>query len=255
MANKMLVKEARELCKSYKILMVPLIFIVILLMQPIVLKMLPTLLETEGTLPAGTVIQMADPVVSDVLGVLLGQFEQLGVITIILIMMGTIVEERASGVAAMVLVKPIGREKYYFTKLVIYTSLVLVSFILAMGVCGYYTDIIYGGVDWTILIKGTVVYLPNLLLVVSIVLFLSSFLKKQLAVAAGAVIIYNVLAIVPKYLGEFINSISPSGVVGSANKILSGVSSVEFIQPVICVSILSVVFILAGWVIFKKQEI
>lgn len=255
MANQMLIKETKELFKSYKALMIPLIFIIILIMQPIVLKMLPTLLESEGTLPAGTIIQMADPLVSDVLGSILGQFEQLGVIAIVLIMMGTIVEERASGVAAMVLVKPIGREKYYFTKLFVYGVLIIVSFLIAVGVCGYYTDIIYEGLDWGILFKGAAVYLPNLLLVVSIVLFLSSLLKKQLAVAAGSIILYNVLVIVPKYLGSFISSISPSGVVHSANKILSGVPDVEFIKPVICVTILAIVFILAGWTIFKNQEI
>ena len=255
MINQMLVKETRELIKSYKMLMVPLIFIVILIMQPIMLKLLPTLLQQEGTLPPGTVITMAEPLVGDVLGSILSQFEQLGVITIVLIMMGTIVEERSSGVAAMVLVKPIGREKYYFTKLVVYTLLVIISFFVAIGVCGYYTDIIYSGVEWGHVFKGAAVYLPNLFLVVSIVLFYSSFLKKQLAVAVSSIVLYNALVIIPKYLGEFISSISPSAVVSSANKILSGVPDVEFLKPIIAVSILALAFILSGWIIFKKQEI
>lgn len=255
MMKQMLVKETKELFKNYKMLMVPLIFSGILLMQPIMLKLLPKLLESNNNLPAGMMINIGSIVVSDVLGSVLGQFEQLGIITIILIMMGTIVEERSSGVTAMVLVKPIGRERYYFSKLIVYSILIAVSFIIAIGICGYYTDILYGGVEWGALLKGALVYLPNLLLIVSIVLILSSFLKKQLAVAAGAFVTYNVLVIVPKYLGEFINSISPSSVVDSANKILSGVGNVEFLKSVISVSILALVFVLAGYFIFNKQEI
>lgn len=255
MMNQMLVKETKELFKNYKIIMVPLIFIGILLMQPIVLKLLPTLLESNNNLPEGMVINIGTIGVSDVLGSILSQFEQLGVITIILIMMGTIVEERSSGVTAMVLVKPIGRGLYYFSKLIIYSVLFTISFFIAIGICGYYTEILYGGVEWGALFKGAAIYLPNLLLVVSIVLILSSFLKKQLAVAAGTFILYNILVIVPKYLGEFISSISPNSIVDSANKVLSGVSGVEFLKPVICVSMLSLMLILAGWFIFKKQEI
>lgn len=255
MTNQMLVKETREIFKSYKALIIPLVFIAILLMQPIVLKMLPDILANNSSLPEGAVIQMPDPTVVDAMGSIFGQFEQLGIITIVLIMMGTIVEERASGVSAMVLVKPIGREKYYFTKLIIYTLLVVVSFILAMAVCGYYTDIMYSGFNWGNLFKGAAVYLPNLLLVISIVLFFSSFFKKQLAVAAGTIVLYNVLGIVPKYLGDFISSLAPSAVVSCANKVLAGMPDVEFLKPVISVSILAVLFIVAGWVIFKKQEI
>lgn len=255
MTNQMLVKETREIFKSYKALIIPLVFIAILLMQPIVLKMLPDLLANSASLTEGTVIQMPDPTVTDVMGSILGQFEQLGVITIILIMMGIIVEERACGVVAMVLVKPIGREKYYFTKLIIYSLLVIGSFLLAMTVCGYYTDIMYSGFNWGNLFKGAAIYLPNLLLVISIVLFFSSFFKKQLAVAAGTIVLYNVLGLVPKYLGDSISSLAPSAVVSSANKVLAGVPDVEFLKPVIVVSILAVLFILAGWLIFKKQEI
>ena len=255
MANQMLVKETREIFKSYKALIIPLVFIVILIMQPIMLKMLPDILAKDGSLPIGTVIQMPDPTVVDVMGSILGQFEQLGVITIVLIMMGTIVEERSSGVAAMVLVKPIGREKYYFTKLFVYCVLMISSFILAMGVCGYYIDIMYSGFEWGNLFKGVAIYLPNLLLAISIVVFFSSFFKKQLAVAAGSIVLYNVLVIVPKYLGDFISSIAPSAIVTSANKVLAGVDNVEFIKPVICVSLLAIGFILSGWTIFKKQEI
>lgn len=255
MINQMLVKETKELIKSYKILILPLIFTVILIMQPIMLKLLPSLLQQEGTLPPGTVITMVEPVASDVLSSLLGQFEQLGVITIVLIMMGTIVEERASGVSAMVLVKPIGREKYYFTKLIIYGLLVIGSFIIGIGVSGYYTEILYSGVVWGNIFKGALVYIPNLILLISIVMFFSSFLKKQLAVAVSAIGVYTILAIVPKYLGDFISSISPGAGVSAANKILSGVPNVEFFKPVISVSILALVFILIGWYIFKNQEI
>jgi len=84
----MVVKETKELCKNFKMIIVPLIFTLLALMQPITMKMLPELLKSAGNLPKGTVIQIADPLVSDVLSGLLSQFAQLGIIVIILMVMG-----------------------------------------------------------------------------------------------------------------------------------------------------------------------
>ncbi|MCM1989933.1 ABC transporter permease [Oceanirhabdus seepicola] len=251
----MLVKETKELCKNYKILIMPLIFTLLALMQPITIKMLPNLLKNSGDLPKGTVIQIADPLVSDVLSGLLGQFAQLGIIVIILMVMGTIAGERSLDITAMVLVKPIGRAKYYFAKIFTYSVLVIFSTYIALVVSAYYTEIIFGEISWAHILLGTTVYLPNLLLVIAVVIFFSSFFKSQMAVAGAAFISYILFSTIPQYLGEFINSISPNKLSVCASNILVGGNNVEFLKPVLGVMGLSIILVLCGWFIFRKQEI
>lgn len=154
-------------------------------------------------LPKGTVIQIADPLVSDVLSGLLGQFAQLGIIVIILMVMGTIAGERSLDITAMVLVKPIGRGRYYFAKIFTYSVLVIFNTYIALVISAYYTEIIFGEVSWSHILLGTTVYLPNLLLVIAVVIFFSSFFKSQMVVAGAAFISYIIFLSVPQYFGEF----------------------------------------------------
>ena len=251
----MLIKETKELSKNYKMLIMPLIFTLLALMQPITMKMLPNLLKNSGDLPKGTVIQIADPLVSDVLSGLLGQFAQLGIIVIILMVMGTIAGERSLDITAMVLVKPIGRAKYYFAKIFTYSALIILSTYIALSVSAYYTEIMFDKVSWSHILLGTTVYLPNLLLVIAVTIFFSSFLKSQMAVAGAAFVSYIILNTVPQYLGGFINSISPDKLSACASNILAGGNNVEFLKPVLGVMGLSILLVLCGWFIFRKQEI
>ncbi|WBW98338.1 ABC transporter permease [Oceanirhabdus sp. W0125-5] len=251
----MLAKETKELSKSFKMLIMPLIFTLLALMQPITLKMLPNLLKNAEDFPEGTVIQIPEPLVSDVLSGLLSSVAQMGVIIIILMVMGTIAGERSLDITAMVLVKPIGRAKYYFAKIFTYSVLVIVSTYIALSVSVYYTEIIFGKVSWSHILLGTTVYIPNLLLVIAVTIFFSSFLKSQMAVAGAAFISYIILNKVPQYLGGFINSFSPNELGARASEILVGANNVEILKPLLGVVGLSIILILCGWFIFRKQEI
>ncbi|MCJ7689210.1 MAG: hypothetical protein MUO60_07815, partial [Clostridiaceae bacterium] len=162
----MLNKEIKELCKTYKIIIIPLVFILLALMQPITMKMLPTLLKNASNLPAGTIIKIAAPSTNDVLRSLLGQFGQMGTIVIILMLMGTIAGERSLEITAMVLVKPIGRARYYFAKFFSYSILIICSMYIAFGFSAYYIVILFGKVSWSHIILGTTVYLPNVILII-----------------------------------------------------------------------------------------
>lgn len=253
----MLVKEIKELCYTYKILLLPLIFSAIVIMQPLSIKILPDLLNSQANIPSGVNIEILNINSIHVIGGFLSKFVQLAPIIVILIMMGTITGERTRGITAMVLVKPIGYAKYYFTKFFVYSILVIISFYLSVLAGAYYTEIIFGKIDWTNLMFGSTVYLPNLLLLTASIMFFSSFLKSQLAVSASAFVFYMILNLnfPEKYLGKFIYSISPCELLNSSTNILMGFKDIHFLKPVLGVSILTLVLLIGGWFIFKKQEI
>jgi ABC-2 type transport system permease protein len=248
-------KEIKELCKTYKIIIIPLVFILLALMQPISMKLLPTLLKNASNLPAGTIIKIAAPSTNDVLKSILGQFGQMGTIVIILMLMGTIAGERSLEVTAMVLVKPIGRARYYFAKFFSYSILIICSMYIAIVFSAYYIEVLFGKVSWSHIMLGTTVYLPNLILIIAITMFFSSFLKSQIAVGGAACGVYIILSTVPQYLGGFLKSISINELVSTASDILTGANNIEFFKPVLGVMAMSVILVLAGWLIFDKQEI
>jgi len=161
----MMKKEMMELFHSMKILYIPIVFTLLTIMQPVTMKMLPNLLESTD-LPPGSVISVPEPQAIDVMGTLLSKFGSLGSIIVILIVMGTIAGERASGVASLVLSKPISYIGYFTAKGIAYSILVTISIFIAMVVSTYYTKVLFGDVDWGAALLGTIAYVPILLLIV-----------------------------------------------------------------------------------------
>ncbi len=103
----MVQKELLELVRSYKLLWVPLVYLLLGIMQPVSTYFMPVILEQAGSLPEGTVIEIPKPLGSEVLAQTLQQFGTLGVLVLVLVCMGTVSGERNNGTASLILVKPI----------------------------------------------------------------------------------------------------------------------------------------------------
>ncbi|MGL4773002.1 MAG: ABC transporter permease [Clostridium sp.] len=250
----MLEKEFKEIVKSYKIIWVPVAFILINIMNPILFKMLPQLTKTSTNLPAGTVIEIPEPQTNDILLGLFSSFSQLGILIIALIIMGSIAGERHQGVTSMVLVKPITRKSYFFSKFIAYSTLIIGSFILSSFVSAYYTNVLYGGVNFLDILNGTLLYSIYLLVVISIAFFFSSFIKSQVGVAGATIATHMVLTTVPQYISHSINVISPSSLMNYCGKLLIG-DSPEILGAMIFALVLLIAFLIGGFNLFKRQEV
>ncbi|PWV94538.1 ABC-2 type transport system permease protein [Paenibacillus cellulosilyticus] len=251
----MLSKELRELGSSLKILYIPIVFTLLTIMQPVTLKMLPTLLKDASNLPEGTIIQIPDPSVIDVMGSLLPKFGSLGSIIIILIIMGEIAGERASGVMAMVFAKPISYVGYFAAKLIAGSLLVIVSLFAGMIISSYYTEIMFDKVDWLDAMLGTLLYVPYILMTVAITLCCSAFMKSQVGAGGVAFVLYLVLTMVPQYLGSFFRKVSPSHLVDTASNVIMGVADTHIVAPLVGTLVLCSVFIAAGMLLLRRQEV
>lgn len=75
----------------------------------------------------------------------------------------------------MIMVKPISRTSYYVSKICAYACLTLFSLVVAVLASVYYVDIQFGHVDWVNVLKGTLLYYPNLLLIVVSTICASAF--------------------------------------------------------------------------------
>jgi ABC-2 type transport system permease protein len=187
-------KEWTEQVRSSRVLLIPLLFLLLAVMNVILIKELPNILSSGASnLPAGTVIQMPPATALDAAGKVISQFDQLGVLAIILLFMSSIAGETASGVKTTLFVKPVSPVSYIGAKLTMAFLLVTVSFAVSMLVSLYYMNqFFHPGVNVGYFLLGSIVYLPKLLLMVGIVLFFSA-IGKSSVLAGGLSLVCSLL--------------------------------------------------------------
>ena len=248
----MIRKEFHELMKTYKILIVPIVFIALMITQPITMKMLPEILANSTGLPKGTVINIPTPSAPEVLSTAISKFSSLGTFVLILVAMGTIAGEKASGVASMVFVKPVSRATYY--------ALTVGSMLIGIGITAYYTQLLFGQLDWAHVWLGTLMYIPNLLLVVTTTICASSFFNNAVG-AGGASLLFNIVIFtVPQFLGKFLDMVSPGGLTNAAIMMIQENSTIAeaaitAVPGLAGVLTLNFVFFFMGWYLLERSEI
>ena len=72
-------KEMLEMSRSYKLLWVPVVFILLGVMQPVMMYYLPELLAASGDLPAELASTLAVPSAPEVMAQVLNQYNTIGI--------------------------------------------------------------------------------------------------------------------------------------------------------------------------------
>lgn len=176
-------KELLEMWRNYKWIWVPLVFILLGIMQPVVMYYMPQIIESAGGLPSGSVIEIPLPSPGEVLAETLGQFNTLGLLILALAFMGIISAERASGVAGLILVKPVSYAAYVSAKWAAAMVLTAVSGIAGTLAAWYYTVQLIGDLSLSVVIASLGLFLLWLAFVVTLTVFFSALMKSQGAVA------------------------------------------------------------------------
>lgn len=223
----MMQKELLELVRSFKLLWVPLVFVLLGIMQPVSTYYLPLLLELAGHLPEGAVIEIPKPVGSEVLAETLQQFGTLGVLVLVLAGMGTVSGERNSGAASLILVKPISVLSFIGSKWTVMLLLSWVSLIAGYLASWYYTGLLIGDVPFAKFFNSLCIYGLWLSFVMTMTVFFSTLLRSPGAAAfstLGVSVTLSLLAgIFPKQLGW-----SPGAISGLAySSVTAGIVNVS----------------------------
>lgn len=188
----MLKKEFLEMIRNYKIITIPILFIFLGAMQPITYYYLPDILKM-ATLPEGAIMEIPLPTPSETIYSIYSQFNQLGLLILVLISMGAIANEVKSGVAENIFVKPVSLKSYILSKWIAYYSLTIISTLLGILMGMFYTNQLIGETSWTIVIQSTFIFILYLLFFVGLNLTLSSIFTSGLL--AGAITIITAIVI------------------------------------------------------------
>ncbi|SDO09960.1 ABC transporter permease [Alkalicoccus daliensis] len=251
----MLIKEWKEALRSYKVIWIPVAFMLLGAMQPLTTYYMDTLLETLGGLPEGTVFEVPLPGAAEVLTTVHSQFNQIGVLILVLAFMGILTAERQQETHIMVLAKPVSIASFVLAKLV-YTALFSTGAYAAGMLFGtYYTIVLFGNVPAGQITAGALVFLLWLVFIAVLLILFSSFMKSSGAVAfltiASALFLHVTASMFPETL-----QLSPGMLALHSNALLVTGEPLELFAGSMTVSILAIlIFPILSCILFRKQKL
>ncbi|MDM5331399.1 ABC transporter permease subunit [Neobacillus sp. CF12] len=248
-------KEILEMWRNLKWIWVPITFILLGVSEPLTSYYLPQIIKSFGGLPEGSVIDILPPTAGAVLASGLSQYSTIGVLIIVLGTMGVIAGERKSGVAAMILVKPVSYFSYVTSKWA--GSLLLVWFSLFIGYLStwYYTGQLFEWVDFGEFLQSFVLFGLWLTVVLTVTVFLSSALLAPGMAGFISLALTLVVSIVSGALSHLLEW-SPSQLTSYASALLIVGELPDDTMPTGLLAILAIVILL--WLsvfLFKKKEL
>lgn len=239
-------KEWLEMTRNYKVIWIPLTFILLGLLQPITSYYMPEILKNASDLPEGTVIKIPLPSSGEVLTQTLGQFNQMGILILVLAFMGIVSAERRSGMVKMILVKPVSYTSYITAK---WFSALLLSFgavFLGMLAAWYYTELLIDDFPFITLLKGTGLYFLWILFLLTLTVFFSSRLKSN-GLAAAFTLLFSILLSFSTSLFEKWMKWSPSQLANAASSLFrEGKAEGTFLLPLLTTLALTTLLLYLG---------
>lgn len=248
-------KELLEMVRNYKWIWVPLTFILIAVKEPMTLYYMPQIIDSLGGLPEGAVIELPVPSAGEALAASLSQYNTLGVLIIVLITMGVIAGERKSGVAGIILVKPVSYARFVTAKWAGVMLLIWFSYFCGYFLSWYYVGILFEFISFTDFIQSFFVYGIWLTFVLTITIFFNSFLQSPGAVGFITMGITILLSLVSSSLSHLLDW-SPALLSAYTNTFIMGSGFPEELMPTILISLFMIILSLfASIAIFRKREL
>jgi ABC-2 type transport system permease protein len=243
-------KEVTEQWRTRRLPVVAVIFLLFGLASPVLAKYTPDIVK----LAASSIdIHMPTPTIKDAVAQLIKNLSEIGVLTAILLAMGSVAGEKESGTAAFVLVKPVNRFAFLTAKF----SGIAMTMAVAVLVCGLaaylYTDLLFAPLN--VLGFGSACFVILLgLLEIAAVTFLGSTLVRSSIPAAGigivALVVAGIVASLPN-VGHF----TPLGLNELASDLALQQTATGWNLPVIVNAGFVLVALAASWLVFRHQEI
>jgi ABC-2 type transport system permease protein len=245
-----LIKELSEQWRTRRLPVVAVIFVLIGLGSPVLAKYTPDIVKLAAS---SIEIHVPAPTIRDAVDQLIKNLSQVGVLTAILLAMGSVAGEKESGTAAFVLVKPVSRLAFLAAK---FSGLAL-TMATAVLLCGFaaflYTQLLFSPLSIFGWGAACLVMLLGLLEIAAMT-FIGSTLVRSPIPAAGIGVVCIVIAGVVSSLPN-IGRFTPFGLNELARALALQQATTEWVWPVIVNAGLVVVVLAASWLVFRRQEI
>jgi len=244
-------KELLEQWRTRRLPIVAVVFIAFGIASPILARYLPEIVKSLGG--GGLQIQVPQPTARDAVDQFLKNLGQAGVLTAILLAMGSVANEKERGTAALILSKPAGRGAFLVAKVAAIGLTLLLSLVPASLVAYLYTSILFappGVVGWVAM---------TLLLFLSLVgytalTFLGSTLTRS-ALAAAAIGVSGLVGLALVSALPNVSRFTPGGLSQPAMALAVGADAGDLVWPVLANLGLVAALVLVAWLAFRRQEL
>lgn len=245
-------KELLEQWRTRRLPVVAIVFLVMGIGSPFLARYTAELVQAVGGVPFD--IQFPTPTVKDAVDQTLKNVGQAGILTAILISMGSVATEKERGTAALLLSKPASRASYLVAKLVGITFTLGVSVVLASAAAWFYTSLLFeqpSVLGWT----GMTALLLLALVAYATLTFLGSTLTRSSIAAAGigigGLIAVGLVSTLPN-----VAPYTPAGISGAPAMALAlGTDAGGLIGPVLVNAGIVAGLALLSWAVFRRQEL
>ena len=245
-------KEVLEQWRTHKLLIVSAVLVLFGLTSPLLARFTPEILSAVPGVPEGLAGIIPTPTVNDAVIQYIKNMSQFGILLALLISMGSVAQEKEHGTAAMILTRPVSRGTFLMAKFAALVFTFIVGITLAAVGCWYYTWLLFEPLPVLPFEWMNILMLINFMVYVAMTLFCSTLLRSQTGAAGlafGGLILLAILGALPKIakflpgrlfdwgLGLVLNTGHPA-------------------WQALWVSLgLIIVFLLAAWLVLRKQEI
>jgi len=245
-------KELYEIVKTYKVIVIPSVFLAFGLLSPLLARYMPEILM--ATVPDAVNIELPEPVVLDAYDQLFKNLNQIALLVMVLTVMGTVVGEKIKGTAILVLTKSVSRFQFIISKFLANGILFTLALILAYIGCMYYTSILFSGFYMDHLwLSFFLFWLYGMFLIV-ITIFASTISGSHILAAVLSFmgyILVNLLAFAP-VIGRY----SPGALGRFSTGLLNGSKSPGDVMATVLITLLlSGLTIGLSVLVFEKQEL
>lgn len=127
-------KEFTEYIRSYKLLIILMVFLMLGFVNPVSAKYLPKLVE--NFMPAGMKMEIPEPVIADAWVQFFKNVPQIGLVVMVIITSGTVSQEQSRGTLLPVLTKGLKRKTVWLSKFTGAAVLWSAGYYLAFAVTG-----------------------------------------------------------------------------------------------------------------------
>ena len=248
----MLRKEALEIRRTWRLWVIPGILIFFGLVDPILAKIAPKLVESIATDQPGTVIVLPDPVALDAYVQFAKSLTQIVLIALIIASADLVAGERRSGTAILVLTKPLARSAFVLAKVTAQIVLVVIAALLGGAVCWLGTRAIFGEAPLGPLAAAIGVWLVFALLFIAIAALLSVVLSAQAGAAGLGIAIYALLALLAQWGPA--KDYTPAGLFAAIDTAIRG-GTTGIAWPVVTGLLTAALCLLIAIFLFGRQEI
>jgi ABC-2 type transport system permease protein len=245
-------KEVREIFRTWRMWVLPGLFVFIGLTSPVLARFTPQLVASVAGGDTGIVIELPEPTTVDAYMQFSKNAVQMVLIAIIIIAAGLIASERKSGTAVLVLTKPLDRAGFVVAKFAANVLLLVGATVLGAALCVGVTAVMFDTTGIVRFAAATGLWLLFASMFVAVMILFSTILGSQAGASGAGVAFYLVISVLAAWGPT--RDHSPAGLMSAGDRLLLG-HEVQLAWPIATSILMTVLAVAAAVLVFRRQEL